>query len=1020
MFPADSIAPTRRTPPPPSAPSQVEYTTQRGDSLTSVSTRFGVSSAQIAKSNPGITNPDLPLHPGTHIFIPTGDKPGQAKVHTVQQGEDVADVAKQSGVSEQDLRKANNLGPGEAVYPNRQLLIPAKGGDPAGSKDPTSPEALVKAYPELKKYPPEQLKQISENARKLRDGSFSEKVAAAASLAKDLQPEKLPELLKQLGVQDKTITKLVTDKGALAAVATLADKDASTADKITAALTLAQSIGSLAPGQLGNVLKPYLSALPAGSALVDAISKYADPDASALDKAKATLELAKAIKDSAGDAFPELADKLRHTESFTRSIGAALTLIDPDASLKEKAEAALELTANVPDLAGDARAIGQFLKGQGVGNTQAIIDEIDRLPAASRLPAEVKKNLDPDVARSLTPEQADKLTQLAANGELKDGLSATLKQIKDPEALKALLGSLDKAGDTAGQKALLKTLSGLKDGVANELLKSKIGDKPAAEVLAKLTRGLSPEARGNLAKLLKDFDGDALKSFLKIADKVDVRVLGETLQHLGGVDSKVAGTVLKGLDKMLGKVGVELTSELATKLLKGVAKVIPLAGAVPAGYDAVQLGKTAADTSLPPNIRYLALQGAKLNGADAALSIAEPFIAEFFGIPVAADVAIGVAELGLDLIVSDQKAKYEADPQGYQAPDWMNSLNVALAGAQGPQGVVEMAAIYGPKGALKAIGSAARTDGKLAINIAKAQQQAEAQLAGDGMHYTAVGLHTLADMIRHPGKYGDAVEALGKQAVKQLTDIAKGTGELAKAAGKELVNLVGDLKDMGEKGVQALGWIASHPGEAAGKAIDALSNLAQEGVKLGTEAGKAVAKAALDALGAAKDALGAAGEAATHAIEAVDKAVNQVVDSAVKLGKEGIETLGWIAAHPGKAADIAKDALVDVAAKAGELAKDAYDKIIDLGKDGVELAKDVATKLEAAGEKGVEMLKYAINHPGEAAAEVRRAATQALKNIANGVGDAANAAVHALTGFVDTGIKEAKDTVTEQIGRAHV
>lgn len=721
------------------------------------------------------------------------------------------------------------------------------------------------------------------------------------------------------------------------------------------------------------------------------------------------MDLANAVRDSAGKAFPQLAQGLRNTESFSKTIGAALTLVDPSASLQDKAKAALTLTANVPDLAGDAKKLGAFLKGEGIQDPEKILDEVNKLPIADRLPDEVKKNLDPEVAKTLTPAQADELTRLAANGELKDGLTATLKELKDPQALKALLSSLDKAGDAASQKAFLNTLSGLKSGVADKLLTSTVDGKPAAEVLAKLTQQLGPDAREALAKLVKDFDGDALNVLLRVTDKADVRATGKALELLGGADSKIAAAALKGLDKLLAKAGVELTADIATKLVSGLAKAIPVAGALPTAYSAYDLGKTAADTSLPPAIRFLALEGAKLNGAHAVLDIAQPFIDEF-GIPVAADVAATVAELGIQLVVDSQVAKFRADPGGYQAPDWLNTLNVAMAGAEGPSGVASLAAIYGPKGAEQVIGSAARDTGKLAIYVTKAQVEADAQLTKDGLHYTAQGLHLLADIVRNPGKYGAAAEALGKDAIQKLSDVAQEGGELAKAAAKELGSLVTDLKNLGEKGVQALGWIASHPGEAAQRAATELSNLAKDGIQLGTEAGKAIAKAALDALGEAKNALQAAGHYASAAYQAADNAMHDVVNSAVALGREGIQTLGWIASHPGQSAEIAKQALVDVASKAGEYAKDAYNEVINLGKGGVELTKTIVNNLKNAGEEGVQMLKFAVEHPGQAADEVRQLALDGLKSIASGVGDAAKSAAHEVAGLVNEGYQQAKET----------
>src|SRR5690606_5549578 len=142
-----------------------------------------------------------------------------------------------------------------------------------------------------------------------------------------------------------------------------------------------------------------------------------------------------------------------------------------------------------------------------------------------------------------------------------------------------------------------------------------------------------------------------------------------------------------------------------------------------------------------------------------------------------------------------------------------------IAGSSGAQGVAELALIYGPEGAEQAIGAAVRSGGTLAIDVAKAQQIAQANLAGGGLHYTAEGLHLLADVLRNPGKYGEAAVALGQEAVRQLA-------ELGEAGMQVLGEVVDDLRQLGADGVRALGWIASHPGEAAEAAAKALGDLA--------------------------------------------------------------------------------------------------------------------------------------------------------------------------------------------------
>ncbi len=895
---------------------------------------------------------------------------------------------------------------------------------------------------------------------------------------------------------------------------TLSDPNASKTDKVASALSLSDSLGKLLPGKLEESLKPLLSSLAGGSELAKSIAKWADPEASALDKAKAALDLAKSIKSTVGEFSPDLARKLKSLDSSLNSVGNAMTLLDPNASVKDKAEAALGLASDVPQIAGDLKALKTWLTDRGVPDAAAISDEAARLPAAQRLPQAVRSGLSDEAARKLTPEQAEQMAKSYAQNasqlrekamglsdpaernkalaSLQDdaraygaSVSKAVNGLSDPKAVDALVKELAASPDLASRRALADAVGGMKPGMADQLLTSQFGDKSGAQVLAKATQSLDADGTEKLTRLMGDLgskeaakafgdtlsrtsaaglpqlvntlegmkpgvadklltsqidgkpaaevlsgvmdkldkdsadklgkilaggDEKAAKFALQLASSADASVLKETLKLIG--DPEMAGKALQAFSSVLDKAGIKMTADIAGKLLKGVAKAVPLAGAIPAGIDAVKMGQIAADTSLPPDIRFMAMQAAKVNGVDALLSVAEPFIAEF-GVPILVDLGLAAVETVMDIVVSSEKEKFEADPKNYKSPDWLKAANVGLAVASGPAGAAELAMIYGPEGATDLVAATAKMAGKGAIYAAEMQHQLAAQGVGKGMELTADGLHTMADIIRNPEKYGEMAKQMAEDAVNKLGELAKGAGELAQQAAETLGNVVKDLKAMGEKGLEQLKWIASHPGEAAAKAATALKDMATEAMKLGTEAAKRIAQGAMAALATAQDALAAAGEAGLKALNEVKQATVQVVDAALAAGKKGLDTLAWIANNPGEAAQMAKDAIQNVIAQGGEMAKQAWDSVKDLGEKGLKLAGDVIKGAKELGEKGVELLKYAVENPGEAAEAVRKAAVDVLKSIAQGVGDAAKAATDAVCSFVDNGITEAKQVVEE-------
>jgi hypothetical protein len=156
-----------------------------------------------------------------------------------------------------------------------------------------------------------------------------------------------PQLSKfQQLVQDDKLTKLATHSEALTALGTLADPSKSNVEKVQASLSLAKAAGdALKPEDLKGFLGTALNGLPAAEKLIGAVAAWADPTRSGIDKAKATLELAQAVKESVGNEFPKLANDLRKLDGSMRAVGAAITLLDPNASAGDKALAAAQLAA---------------------------------------------------------------------------------------------------------------------------------------------------------------------------------------------------------------------------------------------------------------------------------------------------------------------------------------------------------------------------------------------------------------------------------------------------------------------------------------------------------------------------------------------------------------------------------------------------------------------------------------------------------------------------------------------------
>jgi LysM repeat protein len=108
----------------------VEYTVQRGDTLTEIAREHDVSLSEVVELNE-IANPDLIL-PGQVILIPGADG-NPASVHVVARGETLSRIASVYGSNAATIARANRLRNPNLILPGQQLNIPATGKAPAAA-----------------------------------------------------------------------------------------------------------------------------------------------------------------------------------------------------------------------------------------------------------------------------------------------------------------------------------------------------------------------------------------------------------------------------------------------------------------------------------------------------------------------------------------------------------------------------------------------------------------------------------------------------------------------------------------------------------------------------------------------------------------------------------------------------------------------------------------------------------------------------------------------------------------------
>lgn len=112
----------------------IVYVVQPGGTIYSIARRYGVTPQSIIERNQ-LANPDL-IFPGQKLFIPVEEteppvQPPGLKTYIVQPGDTLYTIARQTGVTVEEIIKLNKLDNPDVIYPGQQLLMPPEAKIPA-------------------------------------------------------------------------------------------------------------------------------------------------------------------------------------------------------------------------------------------------------------------------------------------------------------------------------------------------------------------------------------------------------------------------------------------------------------------------------------------------------------------------------------------------------------------------------------------------------------------------------------------------------------------------------------------------------------------------------------------------------------------------------------------------------------------------------------------------------------------------------------------------------------------------
>jgi LysM repeat protein len=110
--------------PTPAAECPITHVVERGETLSSIAREYGVTWQQIAAAS-DIADPDR-IKPGQELTIPCAEEggEGQERTHVVQRGETLYRIAQQYDVDWQELAEYNDLDDPTRIFPGDVIRIP--------------------------------------------------------------------------------------------------------------------------------------------------------------------------------------------------------------------------------------------------------------------------------------------------------------------------------------------------------------------------------------------------------------------------------------------------------------------------------------------------------------------------------------------------------------------------------------------------------------------------------------------------------------------------------------------------------------------------------------------------------------------------------------------------------------------------------------------------------------------------------------------------------------------------------
>lgn len=236
-----------------------------------------------------------------------------------------------------------------------------------------------------------------------------------------------------------------------------------------------------------------------------------------------------------------------------------------------------------------------------------------------------------------------------------------------------------------------------------------------ANIPAKRPPGIynPPPTSGTTAEF-SNLQFDSLQN--QTLDKIDIDTINIDTGVLGRFFGMSADRAITPIVKTaIKKIGSAYAHKLGQKgidiILKNTSKMLPVVGAVTsakAAYDMSQIAKNA----VTPEARFLASYAAKLNAADAALSAAEPFVAGL-GVPVVADIALGAAEMVMELEITS--IEQDAAQGNYKATPGQHAAIGAIAISNPISGIPELVNQFGVKGSVEIMGTTAKEGLKMLL-----------------------------------------------------------------------------------------------------------------------------------------------------------------------------------------------------------------------------------------------------------------------------------------------------------------